>query len=76
MHYRPDGVSRHEAPADVCDPCSDFEVGRLVPVSFCPDAARHSAEEYGYLAGGPRPEWMWLLDLDAARWTPPVTLPT
>jgi hypothetical protein len=58
VHYRPEGTERWMTPADVCGTCSDFARGHLVPVSFCPEAARESAAEYDYLAGGPRPEWM------------------
>jgi hypothetical protein len=66
VHYRPAGTDRWETPADVCAACSDFDLGRLVPVSFCPDAARASAEEHDYLAGGPKPAWMWQQGPDAS----------
>lgn len=36
--YRPEGESRHTVPAEVCNACSDFERGRLVPASFCVQA--------------------------------------
>lgn len=59
VDYRPDGASRHETPAEVCGTCSDFESGRLVPVSFCPTAAAHSAEEEAWRTHqGPMPGWL------------------
>lgn len=74
VSYRPEGVDRHEVPADVCGTCSNFEVGRLVPVSFCRDAARKSEEWYDYLASaGPEPEWLWQSGPDAATWTAGVS---
>lgn len=72
VDYRPVGIDRTETPADVCGTCSDFELGRLVPVSFCPAAARKSAEFYEYLAGGPEPEWMWESGPDATRQVMPA----
>lgn len=65
VHYRPAGADRCETPADVCGTCSDLEQGMLVPVSFCPPAARKSAEEDEYLAGGAEPDWMWQRGPDA-----------
>lgn len=38
--YRPEGESRHTIPAEVCNACSDFETGLLVPASFCDEARR------------------------------------
>jgi hypothetical protein len=43
--YRPEGDSRHTIPAEVCSACSDFEVGRLVPASFCEQAKAVMEEE-------------------------------
>lgn len=40
VHYRPEGESRFTTPAEVCDTCSDFETGKLVPASFCEQAKR------------------------------------
>jgi hypothetical protein len=58
ISYRPEGVDRFMAPADVCGTCSDFESGRLVPVSFCPEAKIKSDELYAYIHGdGPEPAW-------------------
>ncbi len=34
--YDTEGFRLFEAVAEVCDTCSDFEAGRLVPVSWCP----------------------------------------
>lgn len=39
--YRPEGESRHTIPAEVCNACSNFETGLLVPASFCDEANRH-----------------------------------
>jgi hypothetical protein len=66
VHYKP---GQWEMPCDVCGTCSDFEEGRLVPVSFCPQAQIRQVELDAYRDRvGPRPEW---LDTpDAARWTP------
>ena len=33
-----EGYRLFGSPADVCRACSDFEVGRLVPVAFCAEA--------------------------------------
>lgn len=58
ISYRPEGQDRFTAPADVCGTCSDFESGKLVPVSFCPEAKVKSEELYAYICqDGPRPEW-------------------
>lgn len=38
--YRPEGESRHSLPAEVCSQCSDFEIGNLVPASFCEEAKK------------------------------------
>lgn len=65
VHYRPGGADRCETPADVCGTCSDLEGGLLVPVSFCPEAARKNAEEYDRMVGGPEPDWMWQRGTDA-----------
>jgi hypothetical protein len=56
--HRPDDESRHTIPAEVCDTCSDFAMGRLVAVAFCSTAKVRSDEMYEYLEGGPRPAWM------------------
>lgn len=57
--YRPEGESRHATPAEVCDTCSDFDAGRLVPVAFCPAALAKSDELYAFIRGrGPRPSWL------------------
>lgn len=44
--YRPAGETRHAIPADICVTCSDEEVGRLVPISFCPVFAPLVEAEY------------------------------
>jgi hypothetical protein len=66
VSYRPEGADRFEVVADVCTTCSDFEAGRLVPVSFCPDAAVKCAEYYAFLADGSEPDWLWQRGADAA----------
>jgi hypothetical protein len=58
VEYRQPGQTRHEIPAEVCDTCSDFNSGQLVPVAFCPMAKAKSDDLYEYLKGGPRPAWM------------------
>ena len=59
VDYRPKGASRHSVQADVCGTCSDFAAGRLVPVSFCPEAGVKSEELYAYIQGlGARPAWL------------------
>jgi len=51
--------SRFGPPGEVCDTCSDFDAGRLVPVSFCPDATEASEEYYAWLTNtGPKPVWL------------------
>lgn len=35
MHYATDDEYRVGVPAEVCDTCSDFDTGHLVPASFC-----------------------------------------
>ncbi len=56
VEYRPIGEDRHSTPADVCDTCSDFESGYLVPASFCTVARGKSAELEAWLQRwGPRP---------------------
>jgi len=57
LDYRPAGEPRWTVPADVCDTCSDFPQGQLVPVSFCPTASLRTQELYDFLNGGPRPDW-------------------
>jgi hypothetical protein len=67
LQYRPDGEPRVIAPAEVCDTCSDFERGVLVPVSFCDLAWLNTEEYYDWLCGdGARP--IWLNSPDAAVW--------
>lgn len=38
--YRTEREDRHTVPAEVCDTCSDFDTGRLVPASFCERARK------------------------------------
>lgn len=60
VSYRPQWADRFEAVADVCGMCSDFEFGRLVPVSFCPEASARSDQYYAWLAGqAEEPSWRW-----------------
>ena len=66
LSYRPEGEGRWTTPADVCDTCSDLDLGVLVPVSFCILARQRTDEYYAFLSGGPEPEW--LLTPDAAVW--------
>lgn len=67
VDYRPEWADRFEAVADVCGTCSDFEAGRLVPVSFCPEAKRKSDELYAWLAGqAEEPDWRWMRSGDAS----------
>lgn len=59
LSYRPEGQDRFTAPADVCGTCSDFESGKLVPVSFCEAARIKSDELYAYIwDDGPEPAWI------------------
>jgi hypothetical protein len=58
LDYRLVDETRHHVPAEVCDTCSNLEMGELVAVSSCPKAKVRSDEMYEYLQGGPRPEWM------------------
>lgn len=51
VDYRPEGESRHMIPAEVCKKCSDFEAGRLVPVSFCPVLGPLVEQEYREFIG-------------------------
>lgn len=67
VHYRPVWADRFEIPADVCGFCSDFEAGRLVPVSFCPAAKQACEQWYAHVYhGAPEPEWCWLHGPDAS----------
>lgn len=51
--------SRFGPPGEVCDTCSDFDAGRLVPVSFCEPASSAADEYHAWLAGaGERPAWL------------------
>jgi hypothetical protein len=51
--------NRFGPPGEVCDTCSDFNAGRLVPVSFCPNASAAADQYYDWQVGdGPRPEWL------------------
>lgn len=54
--YRADTEDRHSVPSEVCDTCSDFERGRLVPVSFCAIIAGSApqADRAADAAGSPR----------------------
>lgn len=70
VQYRPRWADRFETPADVCDTCSDFGQGRLVPVSFCPLAAYKCEQWYAHLnCGAPEPDWCWLRGPDASSQT-------
>jgi hypothetical protein len=37
---------KYSSVADVCSVCSDLEAGILVPVSFCPEAAKDCSRYY------------------------------
>lgn len=70
IDYRPAGESRHSPPAEVCGTCSDFDAGRLVPVSFCEQAKAASEEFHLWLSGpGPRPLWLDSGDAMVVRFT-------
>lgn len=66
VHYRPVWADRTEIPADLCATCTDWDRLLLVPVSFCPQAARHCEQWYAHLAGAPEPDWYWLCGADAS----------
>lgn len=58
-----EGYRTFAVPGDVCAECSDFETGRMVPISFCPRAlAAYDREAQGTLI---KP---W--EYDAMRWHP------
>jgi hypothetical protein len=51
--------SRFGPPGDICDTCSDFERGQLVPISFCERAGAAFEEYHNWLYGdGTRPIWL------------------
>jgi hypothetical protein len=56
--------NRFGPPGQVCDTCSDFELGLLVPVSFCEPALAAAAEYENWLQGT-SPEPVWLARPDA-----------
>lgn len=51
--------NRFGSPGQVCDTCSNFEQGLLVPVSFCPPAQAAQADYDRWLCDqGDRPVWL------------------
>ena len=60
LDYRAPEESRYSPPADVCDTCSNFEAGLLVPVSFCEIAKKRAVEleEWHRTPGGSAPFWL------------------
>lgn len=59
IDYRPDWEDRTTIPADVCSTCSNFALGRLVPVSQCPPALAKLDELHAWFARrGPKPSWI------------------
>ena len=62
LDYRAPDEDRYGPPADVCDTCSNFETGVLVPVSFCQIALQRltELEEWHASPGGMAPTWLAL----------------